>query len=250
MYCLQKRAHLGIAPEAITLIRGPVDLAPFESSENKDHAISLRQQTCCDGPVIVSITGRVMAFKGQMHVLNACLDLMAHHRNLRLWIIGDSADGSADCLRELTQRASGSGYGDRVVFWGYQSNVVLFLLASDIIVNANVGLEGFGRAAAEGFAAERAVISTAIGGPLELVQHEVTGLLVAPDDANELRAEIERLPMETELRSRLARAGYNFCRRHLVGHKAAASLEALLKLMDLSYMAMRLRCQWPFILTR
>ena len=225
--------QLGIAKERFTLIPDPVDLAPFETSENQDRATRLRQQTGCDDPVIVSITGRVMAFKGQMHVLNACLDLMERHPNLRLWIIGDGGDGSAAYLQELMRHASGSGHGGRVVFWGYQAHVVPFLLASDIIVNASVGLEGFGRSVAEGFAAGRAVISTAIGGPLDLVHHEGTGLLVAPNDAGELRAAIERLLTEPELRSRLARAGHDFCRRHLAGHKAAGSIEALqVKLMS------------------
>jgi glycosyltransferase involved in cell wall biosynthesis len=50
------------------------------------------------------------------------------------------------------------------------------------------------------------VVATDIRGCRQVVEHEVTGLLVPPHDAAALRAAIERLVTDHELRARMATA--------------------------------------------
>ncbi len=52
----------------------------------------------------------------------------------------------------------------------------------------------------------RPVVATAVGGLLDAVEDGVTGLLVAPRDPAALRAAIERLLEDADLRDRLGRA--------------------------------------------
>jgi len=66
--------------------------------------------------------------------------------------------------------------------------------------------EGFGVVCAEAMARGKAVVASATGGLLGLVEHERTGLLVPPGDPVALRAAIERLLADVELRRRLGRA--------------------------------------------
>jgi glycosyltransferase involved in cell wall biosynthesis len=65
--------------------------------------------------------------------------------------------------------------------------------------------EGFGLAAAEAMAFGRPVVAAAGGALLDLVTDDETGLLVAPRDASALRAAVERLLADPELRERLGR---------------------------------------------
>jgi glycosyltransferase involved in cell wall biosynthesis len=51
-------------------------------------------------------------------------------------------------------------------------------------------MEGFGIAVVEALAAGKAVVATKVGGLPEVVDHERTGLLVAPDCPEELSAAI------------------------------------------------------------
>ena len=76
--------------------------------------------------------------------------------------------------------------------------------------------EGFGVTCAEAMAHGRAVVASAIGGLTELVEHEVTGLLVPPRDPIALRAAIDRLLAAPDLRARLGAEG-----RRRVAHTCA-----------------------------
>ena len=66
--------------------------------------------------------------------------------------------------------------------------------------------EGFGVVCAEAMAHGRAVVASAVGGLLDLVKHEETGLLVPPRNPPALREAIDRLLSDTALRERLGKA--------------------------------------------
>ena len=67
--------------------------------------------------------------------------------------------------------------------------------------------EGFGVVCAEAMAHGRPVVAADVGGLRDLVVHEETGLLVPPRDVVALRAALERLLADPELRRRLGKAG-------------------------------------------
>jgi glycosyltransferase involved in cell wall biosynthesis len=81
------------------------------------------------------------------------------------------------------------------------------LLERASVVVAPCEREGFGLAAAEAMAFARPVVAAEGGALLELVSDGETGLLVPPRDAPAMRAAVERLLGDAELRERLGRAG-------------------------------------------
>jgi len=66
--------------------------------------------------------------------------------------------------------------------------------------------EGFGMVCAEAMAHARPVVATAVGGLLDLVVDGETGVVVPPRDPPALRAALERLLADGELRARLGAA--------------------------------------------
>jgi glycosyltransferase involved in cell wall biosynthesis len=66
--------------------------------------------------------------------------------------------------------------------------------------------EGFGVACLEAMASGRPVVASAVGGLRDLVVDGETGLLVPPGDVTALRAALQRLLGDAELRGRLGRA--------------------------------------------
>jgi D-inositol-3-phosphate glycosyltransferase len=92
--------------------------------------------------------------------------------------------------------------------------------------------EGFGVACAEAMAHGRPVVASAVGGLLDLVVDGETGLLVPPRDVPALRAALERLLADRELRRRFGEAGRerireNFSWRAVTDATIAAYDEAL-----------------------
>ena len=81
------------------------------------------------------------------------------------------------------------------------------LLAGAAVVAVPSRREGFGLAAAEAMAHGKPVVASAVGGLLDLVVDGETGLLVPPGDVPALRAALERLLSDAELRHRLGAAG-------------------------------------------
>jgi glycosyltransferase involved in cell wall biosynthesis len=86
------------------------------------------------------------------------------------------------------------------------------LLERASVVVAPCEREGFGLAAAEAMAFGRPVVAAAGGALLELVTDGETGLLVPPRDAPALRAAVERLLADGELRQRLGATARNRAR--------------------------------------
>ena len=89
--------------------------------------------------------------------------------------------------------------------------------------------EGYGVVAREAMAHGRPVVATAVGGLLDAVEDEVTGLLVPAEDAAALRAAVVRLLADAELRGRL---GGRAVRRATEVFSAAAPVEAMVATYD------------------
>ncbi len=81
------------------------------------------------------------------------------------------------------------------------------LYASAAIVACPSRREGFGLACAEAMAHGKPVVASSVGGLLDLVVDEETGLLVPPGDVPALRAALERLLGDRTLRARLGARG-------------------------------------------
>src|SRR6185503_836407 len=80
--------------------------------------------------------------------------------------------------------------------------------------------EGFGLACAEAMAHGRAVVAGDVGGLRDLVVDGETGLLVPPGDVAALRAALERLLADRELRRRLGAAARARAAEHFSWERA------------------------------
>ena len=82
--------------------------------------------------------------------------------------------------------------------------------------------EGFGVACAEAMAHGRPVVASAVGGLLDLVVHEETGLLVPPRDVGALREALGRLLADADERRRLGAAARDRARELLSWERVTA----------------------------
>jgi glycosyltransferase involved in cell wall biosynthesis len=143
----------------------------------------------------------VIPRKGCEQLIAAAARVVVRHPRVRFYFVGRSI--SPEYARELSDLARKLGLEDRVVFTGFQGDVVGWLHRMDITVLYSLH-EGLGRAVVESQLAKRPVIGAAVGGIVESIEHGVTGLLVPPGDREALAEAIETLLENPAVGARLA----------------------------------------------
>lgn len=161
------------------------------------------------GPWTIVCIASLQPQKGQTHLIEASRQLVAEGVDLRCLLIGEG-----ETRAMLEDQIRDAGLEHRVQLLGHQPRhrVVQLLAAADVVAQPSIVLpsgkmEGIPVALMEALAMERPVVATDISGVAELVEHDVTGLLVAQQDAPGLADALRRLHRNPDLGARLGRAG-------------------------------------------
>ena len=190
-----------------------VDLDRYHPSRRSGRgAVELRTRLAPRGETLVGYVGRVAPEKS--------LERLAELRGIpgmRLVVAGDGP-GMPQLARALD--------GMPVTFLG--------ALGGDDLANAYAALdvfvhtgteETFGQTLQEAHASGLPVVAPRAGGPIDLVDHGVDGLLYDPASRSDLRAAVAGLLVAPELRARMGEAG----RRRVLGRSWAAVCDELLE---------------------
>jgi glycosyltransferase involved in cell wall biosynthesis len=179
-------ADEGIARERVVVLENGVDLSRFPLSP--DTPSTSRQ---------VGVTANLRPVKGLDLFVRAAAEVAVRHPDVSFHVAGEGP------LRgELIRLAGDLDLGDRFVLRGNVADVPGFLRGIEIAVLPSLS-EGMSNALLEYMAAGRAVVATAVGGNLRLVEDGVTGLLVPPNDPPRLAGAIGRLLEDSALARRL-----------------------------------------------
>ncbi len=168
-----------------------------------DRSCRMRTRTelgCDESDLVVVAVGRLEQEKN----LSCLIESIAKIKNsphVKVWLIGEGSQRQA--LMDLVERLN---LQNSVTLLGYRTDVQNLLASADIFVLPSKA-EAFGMAAVEAMIAELPVISTLVPGPRMIVEPEVTGILVPPDDSDALAEALDRLIEDPDLRQRFASAG-------------------------------------------
>ena len=186
------RAQHGVPAERIRVIPRGVDPARFDpDAVSADRLARLsRAWRLPDGAPTVVLPGRLTAWKGHAVLISALARLA--NRDAIAVLVG-SDQGRHRYAAALVRQARALGVADRLRLVGECDDMPAALKLSDVVVHASTQAEAFGRVVIEAQAMGRVVIAADLGGPVETVEHEVTGLRVRPGDAAALAAAIERV---------------------------------------------------------
>jgi glycosyltransferase involved in cell wall biosynthesis len=160
--------------------------------------------TAPEATVIIQVA-RMEAWKGQdLH-----LEALAELREIpgwELWLVGGAQRPEEEAyVASLKALAAGRDLAGRVRFLGKRSDVPRLLAGADLFCQPNRESEGFSIAFMEAFLAGLPIITTALGGAVEIVT-EACGRLLPAGDAPALRAALRELLTEHARRAELGRA--------------------------------------------
>lgn len=164
---------------------------------------SLRQELGLGpGDVLIGAVGNIRAPKDYPVLLRAAAILRQRGRHFRFVIVGE---GSGALLEELVRLRADLGLEDVVAFAGLRSEIHRIMLNFDLYVLSSSN-EGFSLTTVQAMACGLPVIATRCGGPEEIVEDGVTGVLVPAGSPEALASAIDRLMAEPAARAGLGTA--------------------------------------------
>lgn len=206
-----KKIH-GLAAARLRRVYNGLDLKQFPYHEPRQRP-----------PHIIGV-GRLVEKKGFRALLEACAILQKRGRRFHCRIIG-----SGPLNKALSSQIEQLGLQGKVELLGSlpQSEVVRHMVAASVLaapctIASDGDRDGLPTVLLEAMALGTACVSTDVTGIPEVVQDEVTGLVVPRDDSEALAVALERLLFEGQLRTRISRRARRLIEvDHDIHHNAA-----------------------------
>lgn len=155
--------------------------------------------------VIIQVS-RMEALKGHSLHLQA-LSKLRHLADWECWMVGDAQRPEEFGYAEgLKSQAENLGVAERLRFLGERADISELLAAADIFCQPNIAPEAFGITFVEALIAGLPVVTTAIGGAIEIVG-DSCGVLVPPGDAKEVAKALRLLITDKKQRIQLGSQG-------------------------------------------
>jgi sugar transferase (PEP-CTERM/EpsH1 system associated) len=175
-YCEQ----LEMKPNRFDVIPNGVDLKQFSSNPRMRSEVRAKLAA---GPntMVVGTVGRLDPVKDHITLLRAAELALKKGVDLKLVIVGEGPQRAA----VENQLSRTPDLARRTILTGDSKDVADWLNSFDIFMLPSVS-EGMSNTLLEAMAVGIAPIATAIGGNREVVEHERSGLLVSPGDAEKM----------------------------------------------------------------
>ncbi len=169
--------------------------------------------------VIFGVVAILRQNKGHEVLLKSFLQILSDTNNclpnIKILIEGDGP------LRDKLRRiAVVNNLVNHCQFVGNESNVINFISCLDVLVLPSTGQEDFPNVVLEAMALSKPVIASRISGVPEQVVSEVTGLMVAPCDVDELASAISTLAIDAPRRVQMGESGMRRFQEHFTAHVA------------------------------
>lgn len=212
--------ELGLPAHKCTVVPEGLDLDLFQPrppSESLRAELGLERDT-----PVVTLVGGLVDWKGQDVLLDAVPAILARFPAARILLVG-SAYGKDDTFaQEIMRRAAAPAFHGHVQLLGAREDIPDILALSSVVLHASTTPEPFGRTFLEGMAMGRPTIASNEGGPLDVIEHEVDGLLIAPRDPALLAQSVNRLLSDPAEAARIGANAARKARGFSIQHHAAA----------------------------
>ena len=189
----------GVSNDVVYAPVPPIGKPPSDSQR----LVTRRELDTPHDAVVIMQLSRMESLKGHQLHLQA-LAKMQDVPDWMCWFVGGAQRRSElRYLEDLKRTANRYGIAHRLRFLGHRTDIPRLLTAADLFCQPNIGAEGFGIVFIEAFSASLPVITTAIGGGLEIVDSNC-GVLTPANDGAALAAAMRRLVIACELRTAMS----------------------------------------------
>jgi len=210
--------NAGFPPGKVRVIHNGVDVQRFRT------AMRDRERLFAGAgrdKLIVLVGNMRSDVKGHPWLIAAAPKVISRFPQTRFVLVGEGP-----LQGDFERRVKVLNLQKNFVFLGRRSDIPDVLAACDIAVLPSKS-EGMPNAVLEYLAAGRPTVASSVGGNLEVIQDEVTGLLVPAQDSEALAAALIRLLEDERLACKLAIAGQEYLRANFSFEKLVSDIDAL-----------------------
>ncbi len=196
----QQLERLGVERDRITILHNSVK--PFVRPPEEVVQGVRRELGLAEDEAVILAIGRVSQEKGHADLVRAAaaLEAMAGAPRFRVVLVGDGPE-----REPLAQMASQLGIGKRVTFAGFQRDTRPYYAMATVMAVPSHS-EGSPNVVLEAMAAGLPIAASAVGGVPEILQENVTGLMVPPRNPEALAKTLLQILSDADLRLRLGAA--------------------------------------------
>lgn len=190
VYNLQVNTIQNIYKQKVKLVYNGIDLDRFPDLKVKKESKSF----------VIGYAGRLVENKGLLVLIEAFSRLKEKHPNLKLKLTGQAEGGFAKELESLIMKKD---LENSAFILPYDNDINEFYRSLDVFVLPSIVKEAFGLVICEAMACKIPVISTNSGAQEEIITNGVNGIIVKPDDVEELVNALDLLYNDEDLRLKL-----------------------------------------------
>lgn len=216
--------HFRFSPDNIRHIPRSVDLNRFNVERDDDASRS---------HYVITMVGRLTPLKGHSYFLKAMAKVVRSTPYIKIRIVGEPPKKKEHYLQELEVLARHLGLADQVEFLGRRKDIPQIMASSDVVVMSSIEPEAFGRVIIEAQAVGTPVVATKVGGIVEVIEDEKTGLLVLPKDIDAMANAVLRLLNDKKLARQIASAARQRLEENFtLEHMASQTIHVYEELME------------------
>lgn len=196
--------NFGVPYDRVRLIPRGVDLAKFKFRDPSAY----RSQAFTIGMV-----SRITHLKGHADFIKAVSILSRQIPNLKAIIVGNAPkEKYKEDLELLIRRL---GLSETIEFIPATQDVPAVMRGMDVLVSATITPEAFGRVIMEAQASGVPVVSTKVGGVVDIIEDGKTGLLCMSQNPKDMAEKVMRLYKDKTLWTSLAEEGRRYVESNL-----------------------------------
>lgn len=196
----------GIEAEKIHVLHNPIDVPDMLARASKASDAAIPQR---DRAVRILLASNIYALKGHHVAVRALKELLRAGHDAVLWCAGRVIDRTY--AQELNTLINDLGVADRVELLGERGDVPQLMDAATVVALPSRS-EGLPLVVLEAMALAKPIVATPVGGVLEMVVPNMTGLLCRVEDHVELAARIDYLARSPEEAARMGRQAQEYMR--------------------------------------
>lgn len=213
--------HGKLQPDKVLTMYNGIDLSGFQSIDQE--VINQKRQNLRlpDCKKIITTVAVLREQKGLQYMLAALPVILEQQPDSHYLIVGDGHYG--DTLKAIVHER---GLEEHVTFAGHHTDVSDLLALSDLFVLPTLG-DALPTVLMEALAAGKPIVACEVGGVPEIVQHEVNGLLVPPENPAQLAHACLRLLQDDEFAQKMVANGLQIVKQRFDVDKQVQNLTEL-----------------------